>query len=118
MNNPNLCIKISATISIGTAVWAMNLITIFAVRYVREAGPWRHTNKNQSRSLINKYFYILIRFIFKCIILFHTKLYCCKVIRRCCMRRATHPPPSLPSQALAPGTVVSQLERSLGDANW
>ena len=76
MNNPNLCIKISATISIGTAVWAMNLITIFAVRYVREAGPLQHTNKHQFRSLIREYFYIflsdlysnaLFYFILKCI---------------------------------------------------
>ena len=108
MNNPNLCIKISATISIGTAVWAMNLITIFAVRYVREAGPLQHTNKPQSRSLIREYFYtFLIMFVLKCIILFqYYSYFFCIVILRCCIRRATHPPPSLPSQALALAAVV------------
>ena len=29
---------------------------MLAVRYVREAGPWQHANKHQSRSLTQEYF--------------------------------------------------------------
>ena len=50
----------------------MALLTIFEVNGVSASGFWQHTNKHQSRSLIDEYFHtFLMRFTFKCIILLY-----------------------------------------------